>query len=150
MLVRSALQVLSGWSALQVLSGAVTYVQVVRRGSGYTSAPTVSFSGGGVGPAAFATTTVSGGAVTSVTVILGMMFEAPGRVTGVTITDGGSGYTSAPSVVFGDDSSGTVDFFRDGIGAGATATVSGGAVTSVTVTDGGRGYTSAPSVRFLR
>ena len=75
-------------------------------GSGYTSAPTVSFSGGG-GSGATATATVSGGQVTS-----------------VTVTAGGSGYTSAPTVSFSGGG---------GSGATATATVSGGQVTSVTV-----------------
>ena len=64
----------------------------------------------------------------------------------MTITNGGRGYTSAPSVAF-CAGSGVVDYFLDGGGASATATVSGGAVTGVTVTDGGRGYASAPSVR---
>lgn len=52
----------------------------LKSGSGYTSAPTVSFSGGG-GSGAAATATISGGAVT-----------------GATITNAGSGYTSPPTV----------------------------------------------------
>ena len=55
----------------------------------------------------------------------------------MTITDGGSGYTSAP----------TVTFTGDGSGAVVTA-VLGDTVTSVTITDRGRGYTSAPAVTF--
>lgn len=53
-----------------------------------------------------------------------------GAVTGVTIVDGGSGFTQAPTVLFGPP----------GYGAAGTATVSGGAVTGVTVTSGGSGY----------
>jgi len=45
-----------------------------------------------------------------------------GAVTGVTIVDGGSGFTQAPTVLFGPP----------GYGAAGTATVSGGAVTGVT------------------
>ena len=54
---------------------------------------------------------------------------------------GGSGYTSAPSVVF--DNTGT-----NGSGAAATATVSGGKVTRVQMTSHGSGYTTAPTVSF--
>ena len=57
--------------------------------SGYTTAPTVTFSGGG-GTGASATATI----------------DASGQVTGITITNGGSGYTSAPTVTIsppGDD-----------------------------------------------
>lgn len=59
----------------------VDYV-ITAAGSGYTSAPTVSFSGGG-GTGAAATATVSGGAVVA-----------------LTYTNFGSGYTSAPSISF--------------------------------------------------
>lgn len=58
-----------------------------------------------------------------------------GAVTGVTVTNGGSGYSG--SVIVGFVGGG-------GMGATATATLSGGAIASVTVTNGGSGYTSAP------
>jgi hypothetical protein len=61
-----------------------------------------------------------------------------GRVQSITVTAGGSGYTSAP----------TVTITGTGSGATATATVSGGAVTAVTVTAAGSGYTVAPTVSF--
>lgn len=57
---------------------------------------------------------------------------------GVTITNGGSGYTSAPSVVI----TGT------GTGATATCTISGGVVNTVTVTNGGSGYYGTAKVIF--
>jgi hypothetical protein len=63
-----------------VAGGAVTAVTVVGGGSIYTSAPTITFSGGG-GTGAAATATVSSGAVTAI-----------GSITG------GTGYTSAPTV----------------------------------------------------
>lgn len=62
-------------------------------GTGYTSAPTVTISGGG-GTGATAVATISGGAVTA-----------------VTITNPGIGYTSAPTIAF-----------SGGAGSGATAT----------------------------
>jgi Flp pilus assembly protein TadG len=58
-----------------------------------------------------------------------------------TVTGGGSGYTSAPTVVF--NNTGT-----NGSGAAATATVSGGKVTAVTLTNAGSGYTKAPTITF--
>lgn len=61
------------------------------------------------------------------------------KVTGVQLTAGGSGYTSAPQVVFNGGG---------GSGAAATATVQNGAVVSLTLTDSGSGYTSDPTVSF--
>src|SRR5687767_4423218 len=66
-----------------------------------------------------------------------------GNVESVTVTNGGSGYTSAPTVNF-SASPGCVH----GVCVQATATVSGGQVTSVTVTNGGLGYCIAPTVSF--
>jgi hypothetical protein len=63
----------------------------------------------------------------------------PGTITSVTVTAGGSGYTSAPTVTFTGGG---------GTGAAATATVAGGAVTAVTLTSPGTGYTSAPTITF--
>lgn len=61
----------------------------------------------------------------------------PGQILGVTLTSGGSGYTSAP----------TVTFKGDGSNAAATATISGGAVVKIEMNNEsaglGSGYTSA-------
>ncbi|MCJ7827383.1 MAG: multicopper oxidase domain-containing protein, partial [Demequinaceae bacterium] len=57
----------------------------------------------------------------------------------VMVMDGGTGYTSVPTVTF--DGGG-------GMGATAEAVVVAGAVDHVTVTDGGMGYTSTPAVMF--
>jgi hypothetical protein len=62
-------------------------------------------------------------------------------VTGVELTSGGTGYSTAPTVVFTGGG---------GTGAAATATVSGGKVIDVDVTNAGTGYTSAPAVSFTR
>ena len=61
-----------------------------------------------------------------------------GSVTGFTITNGGTGYTSAPNVTI------------TGVGTGATATavVSDGKVTSIKITNAGTGYLSAPTVKI--
>ena len=64
----------------------------------------------------------------------------PGTITGVTVTAGGSGYTSAPTVVFTGGS---------GTGAAATAVVSStGVVTGITLTSAGSGYLTAPVISF--
>lgn len=62
-----------------------------------------------------------------------------GVVTGITVVDGGSGQSVAPTVVFVAPSG-------QGSGAAATAIVSGGVVTGATITNGGTGYTVAPAV----
>jgi|GEM_PF-6918000 len=64
---------------------------------------------------------------------------AGGGVTGVAITNPGSGYTSAPTVSFSGGG---------GTGAAGTATIVGGGVTAVIITNPGTGYTSAPTVNF--
>jgi hypothetical protein len=61
-------------------ANAVSAVNVVSGGSGYTTVPAVSFSGG-AGTGATATAVVTGGVVTS-----------------INLTAGGSGYTSDPTV----------------------------------------------------
>lgn len=60
-----------------------------------------------------------------------------GTVASVTVVDGGSGYTIAPTVSFSGGG---------GTGATATATISGGVVTGITVNTPGTGYTSDPLV----
>jgi len=73
----------SGASATCTVSGGVvqTSITVTGAGTGYTTAPTVRFSGGG-GGGATATAHVSGG-----------------TVTGITLVSGGSGYLAAPVIV---------------------------------------------------
>jgi predicted outer membrane repeat protein len=62
-----------------------------------------------------------------------------GQVAGVLITNGGAGYTSAPTVTFTGGG---------GTGAAGTAIIANGAVIGVQMTNGGTGYTSAPTVTF--
>jgi hypothetical protein len=81
---------------LYLQPGPVVSMLVLNGGSGYASAPTVTFSGG-VGSGASATANIN----------------SSGQVTSFTITNGGSGYTSDPSVIL-----------TGGGGAGATAEAS--------------------------
>jgi len=64
-----------------------------------------------------------------------------GQVTSVTITNGGSGYTSPPVVTFGNPATGSDK-------ALGYALLSNGVVTEIVVTHGGRGYISAPTISF--
>ncbi len=65
---------------------------------------------------------------------------ATGTITNIAVTNGGSGYTAAPTV----DISSAV---ATGAGASATATISG-LVTNLALTNGGSGYTDPVSVVF--
>ena len=130
-------------------------IKVINAGSGYT-VPTVTINGVG-GSGATATATVSGG-----------------KVSAITITSGGTGYTSAPTISIsggaGTGATGTATISGGkvsaitltsggsgygpvveisgggGSGASADATISGGRVTAITITSGGTGYTTVPSI----
>jgi uncharacterized repeat protein (TIGR01451 family) len=137
----------------------LTAINVTAGGSGYTTAPSVVITGCSVAPTAIAT--VSGGAVTGVTITNGganctapsiafsggggsgaTASSTTGQTTGgllaVSVTAGGSGYTSAPSVSVAGCS----------VAPTAVATVSGGAVTGVTITNAGSGCPAAPAISF--
>lgn len=92
-------------------SGAVSAITVTAQGSGYTSAPAVSFTGGGGGTGAAAVAVLGTGA-------------NAGKVVGVTITNPGTGYTAAPAVVF-----------TGGGGTGAAATASYGTIGNAVVAE---------------
>ncbi len=62
-----------------------------------------------------------------------------GVITTITVLDGGSGYTSTPTVTLVGGS---------GSNAAATAVVTNGVVTAINVTNGGTGYNTLPSVRI--
>jgi hypothetical protein len=70
--------------------------------------------------------------------------SAAGTITSISITDGGVGYTTSPSVTIGNPV---------GLGstqrASATSTVSNGSVTAITVTSPGTGYTSTNPPQVL-
>ena len=57
-----------------------------------------------------------------------------GVITGITITDSGTGYIAAPNI----------DIIGEGSGATAEATISNGSVATITVINGGTGYWPAP------
>lgn len=65
-------------------------------------------------------------------------YPISGAVGGVSVTNGGSGYTAPPTVTFSGGS--------PTVSAAATAIVSGGSVAAIYMTEWGRGYSSAPTV----
>jgi hypothetical protein len=69
----------------------------------------------------------------------GTLFHTPGSVATVTVTAGGSGFTTTPVVSFSGGG---------GANATAVATLANSAVASITITAVGSGYTSAPTVGF--
>jgi hypothetical protein len=98
----------SGYTSPSAMIAGGIALTLTNGGSAYTSAPTVTLSGGG-GTGASAVATIASGI-------------------GLTLTGGGSGYTSAPTVTITGGS---------GFGATATASINGsGVVTGFTVTPG--------------
>ena len=61
------------------------------------------------------------------------------RVVRISVSNGGTGWTSAPTVTFTGGG---------GAGAAATAYISGGVIVAIVVTNGGSGWTSAPTIGF--
>ena len=136
----------------------VASVTVTAPSRGYTSIPTISFTGGSQVTTAVAEATVK---VTGVTVTGGenaysappalLISSSPSSpataatatalmgisISSITVVGGGSTYTSAPAVTITQGS---------GAGATAQAVVVGGAVSQVVVTAEGSGYLSIPSV----
>ncbi len=97
-------------------------IQMTSAGYGYTSIPQIYFTSD-VGTGAAATCSIESS-------------DTKG-VVAITVTDGGTGYTSAPDVTIGNPTA----------GAAATATVSEtGTITAITLSTGGVNYIDFPSV----
>lgn len=137
---------------------------ITNAGTGYTSAPTCTASGGSavfsciVGGAVNTSPTINNGG-TSYTYAPVVVVEAPpaggipctmtctisaGVVNAITVVNQGAGYAFAPAIYFKNDP-------RDstGSGASATSTLTGAAtVTGILVTDHGNAVTSIPTLSF--
>jgi hypothetical protein len=117
------------------LNGAVRFIAITNRGTGYTSTPTVKISNS---PA-------NGGNASGIATMIGGIVdicEPDGnllRVQGVQLVNTGFGYTTAPKVVF---------VGGGGAGAEATAVISDGVVGIITITNGGSGYANPPNITF--
>lgn len=155
----------SAKNAVAIKTGSVSTVAMSVNGSGYTSAPTVTFSAPSMtgGTTATGTARLSGGTVTNVAVsapgngytTATIIFSAPqvaggttatgtvvlsgGGVDSITIVNAGSGYTSAPTATISGDGTGAI------VG---TITISASSITGVTITNAGTGYETAPTVTF--
>lgn len=102
------------------LTGCAVGALLTNAGTGYTSVPTVTTTGGSLWRA------IVGGAVS----------------TSVTISNGGTNYTYAPSISVAAPPPG-------GIQATATCTISAGVVNAITVTNQGAGYSAPPTFSFV-
>lgn len=185
-----------------VSNGRVVSITVTSRGSGYTSAPTIAIAPPTTGTTATAAA-VMGAGVAQVNIVLPgseyintptVTFSMPNfadgvratgtaivnpstlQVTGVNITDAGSGYTTAPTVTITSGTGATaqailtgktvlgaviisqgfdyaapptIEFVGgDGQGATGTAVLSNGRVTAINITSAGSGYITAPTIVF--
>jgi len=110
-----------------ISSGSITEIFLNNDGSGYASAPTVTFSSPNSG-----INTATAVAVTTSRVNIQSVLR-------LELTNGGSGYTTPPTITI-----------SGGGGAGAAATCSVGgtetSVSSISVTGEGRGYSTTPTV----
>ena len=113
---------------LNANSGAksVQHVDLSNSGAGYTVAPKIAFiSATGVGATGISTI-------------------GDGTIGIVTVTSGGGGYTTSPTINF------TNEVFKSGVttvSAAATAVVSSaGAITAINITNAGLGYSTAPTI----
>lgn len=142
-------------TSLAFFNGPLQGLTLTNGGSGYVTAPTVIFTGGGSGASAVATiggvksiAVVSGGtgytSVPSVTITGGggagatAVASLTGIVSALNISNPGIGYLTAPTIAINGG----------GTGAAATATVFGGRVVSITLTSAGTGYTGVTTVVF--
>ena len=159
----------TGATATAILTGgSVTGITITNSGSGYTTAPSLGFTGGtttggDVAPTAvgnasqFTVSTVVKGANGTYSVIPStVVIDAPpaavqatatalianGLVTGFTVNNGGTGYTSPPTVNLSGGA------FVSPVTATFTATLSGDKVTSTPRSSAGAGYTTPPTVTF--
>ena len=120
-------------TAILDAQGKVSQVVITNSGSGYTSQPTVTFGDVGVTGQA----TVAQGTTAEASASLANV--SAGALTGtLTITNGGSGYSSNPvvSISGGGGSS---------AGVTVTPTITDGVITAIAVS-GGSGYSSAPTI----
>ena len=105
----------------------VQTVPIINPGAGYTVAPKIKFYGGKGGTGAAATSGIADG-------IVGV----------VTITGGGSGYTTAPTITLSNE------VFLSGVSTSSADLIpivsSAGTITEIRVTNAGIGYSVAPTI----
>ena len=152
---------LDGTSATASYFG-LTSIQVEAFGSGYTSVPTVTITGGGgtgatgtaqmvlgeirtaggigsgytsIPTVTISAPTIAGGITATAEAIVDFLLASPtyGKVIGVRITNQGSGYTTGPTITFSG-------------GGGTTASTTSTLTVKSVLLAGGTGYITAPTV----
>lgn len=120
----------------------VSGFEILDPGSGYTSAPgvTITDPSGNNTENAVAQTTISGGQVTSITLVP----ETTDKVQSVTLTDPGAGYTTAPTVAF--ETSGGQETQQ---AVAYTILNKDGTVRDIRLIWKGDGYTQTPQVSLI-
>ena len=101
--------------AVNLASGGIAGVALTNNGSGYATAPTVTFSA----------PQTAGGVTATGTAIIATTGSYAGEVIAVTITNAGTGYTSAPTVTFSIPGTGTNAAAGQGVVAGVISTLVG-------------------------
>lgn len=142
-----------------VSGGKVDSIVILSQGSGYLSAPTITFSSGaaaatallisgrlqtvsltnaGSGYTAPPSVTFQGGYGANATAIAQLTTFKTGTVS-ILVNTGGTGYTNAANTVVTITGGG-------GSNAAATAIIDGGQISAIVMTNPGTGYTSNPTV----
>lgn len=126
---------------LEITSGCVRQLCVLDPGEGYPAGTTVQIEGGG-NPTVKAQASITR--------------DSNGRITGITLTEMGAGYTTVPQVVLTPPAGSTITrIAKFGIGmaegrpARATLTIVAGAITAINITDSGSGYVGVPTMSFF-
>ncbi|AXF41237.1 virion structural protein [Cyanophage S-TIM4] len=105
--------------------GVITSITITNAGQGYITTPRISV----VDPV--------GAQVLSTTV------DSNGRLVGIELLDGGSGYDDVPSVYVVDNRVDATGAYAGGTGATATAAIFNGRITDINITAFGSGYSAA-------
>jgi uncharacterized protein YuzE len=141
-------------------TGQLDKINITNGGTGYTSAPKITITGGG-GSGATATASVTNGVITAINIVnpgsgytsdplvtiaggTGAVVSATigggGTIVALQVVNSGAGYTTAPTVTL------SAPALPDGVNATANAIIQNGHVTGFTITNAGSGYTSSPGV----
>ena len=118
---------------LALFATAMSAVPEMLHHQGRVAVNGVNFNGSGK----FKFALVDGGTQTTATLATATANVVSGFVVGYTVTNGGSGYTTAPAVTITAAS---------GSGATATATIAAGVVTAITPVNAGSGYPASITV----
>ena len=131
------------WSVQQAaIPGALSVINVENSGFGYITPPTITITGDGQNASAICT--IQNGSIKSIILVnsgenytFANVSVSSGQITGIQVTNPGSGYISPPTVTI-----------TGGGGSGATAVsnITNGSVTSIQMTNVGQDYTSTPTV----